>query len=63
MHEGEQTIVILRSGECVKVFPAIVKSNVDGVCVEARIDSPVTPLPKQLTASTTSSHSSMEVVG
>ena len=37
----------LRSGECVKVFfPAIVKSNVDGVCMEARTDSPATPLPK-----------------
>ena len=41
----------------------IVRFNAGGVCVQVRIDSPATPLPKQLTASTTSSHSSMKVVG
>ena len=37
--------------------------NRGGVCVWLRTDSPATPLPKQLTASTTTSASSMEVVG
>ena len=57
----EQTVEvnnkIVRSpiGECVKVFPTIVKSTVGGVCVWVRTDSPATPLPKIITASTTSS--------
>ena len=37
--------------------------NRGGVCMWVRTDSPATPPPKQLTASTTSSNSSMKVVG
>ena len=48
---------------CAKVFLSIVKSTVGGVCVRVRTDSPGTPLPKQLTASTTSSNYLMRVVG
>ena len=44
-------------------FSSIVKSTGGGVYVRVRTDSPATPLPKQLTASTTSSNSSMKVVG
>ena len=39
-------IVRSRIGECVKVFPTIVKSTVGGVCMWVRTDSPATPLPK-----------------
>ena len=46
----------------VSVF-VILDPTMDGVCVWVRTDSPATPLPKPLTASTTNSHYSMKVVG
>ena len=53
---GEEKNVCM-SEVCVKVFPSILKSTaVGGVCMEARTDSPATPLPKSITASTNGSH-------
>ena len=53
---GESGIACV-SEECVRVFPSILKSTaMGGVCMEARTDSPATPLPKSITASTNSSN-------
>ena len=62
---GKCVILQHRRGEenaRVSVF-SILDSTMDGVCMWVRTDSPATPLPKPLTASTTSSHYSMKVVG
>ena len=61
--DEQQNREVPKIGESVKVFPAIVNSTVGGVCMWVRTDSPATPLPKIITASTTSSISSMKVVG
>ena len=63
MHSPGERKKFYVSEECVFGFSSIVKSTGGGVCMRVRTDSPATPLPKQLTASTTISDYLMRVAG
>ena len=56
-------IMRLLIGECVRVFPAIVRSTVGGVCMWVRTDSPSTPLPKTINYLNHQQSFLMKVVG